>query len=171
MHLHSNRFLLLRAPFAVPTGRARVSRLLRLWRVRTDEDSRLAVETVASELLTNAVEHGAGLLITVGVYVNRPARSLLIDVYDASPVQPVPRLAGSEDENGRGLLLVSHLAVAHGTEPTDRGKKVWAECALPDQEPPLCQSVIRSRHALNAPGRQDASATIGGALPPPSAAI
>ncbi|WP_180356391.1 MULTISPECIES: ATP-binding protein [Kitasatospora] len=145
--MSSNSFLLIRAASAVPASRAHVARLLRRWGVRTDEDSSLALEIVVSELVTNAVTHGAGLLITVALAVNVGAGSLIVEVHDRSARMPRCRQAAEDDEGGRGLALVAALVIAHGCERTLRGKKVWAEIALPPQVLTRRQFIFRSRRA------------------------
>lgn len=79
---------------------------------------------LASEVITNALRHGAGsitLLVTTG------SDHIRVDVADESPVQPRPRSARPEDENGRGLLIVDSLAHEWGMEPLPQGggKIVW----------------------------------------------
>lgn len=63
-------------PSAVGFARDRVLIQVRAWGVPLDEQLRDAVRLVASELITNAVVHGAGLT-TVGLYLNedRPTRT------------------------------------------------------------------------------------------------
>jgi hypothetical protein len=89
-----------------------------------------AGQLVASELVTNAVEHArTELLVTVA----RRGRGLYLAVRDGSPDRP--RLvaltsAGVEcaDEHGRGLWIVQKVASAWGAVPTHdaAGKVVWA---------------------------------------------
>jgi anti-sigma regulatory factor (Ser/Thr protein kinase) len=68
---------------------------------------------LASELVTNAVVHGAPPVeITVG---------------DAHPDVPQPRHAMREDEHGRGLLLVDRLSDRWGVDAHPPGKSVWFE--------------------------------------------
>ncbi|MFP5220175.1 MAG: ATP-binding protein [Actinomycetes bacterium] len=81
---------------------------------------------IVSELVTNAVQHGAP---PVRVTVSADDRTVTVSVVDASPQGPVPRSAGPEAEDGRGLLLIDLLAVEHGVTPEPPGKAVWA--ALP----------------------------------------
>ncbi len=46
------------------------------------------------------------------------------------------RHTAAEDEAGRGLHLVSRLAVRHGVRPVADGKAVWAEIDLTGTTPP-----------------------------------
>jgi anti-sigma regulatory factor (Ser/Thr protein kinase) len=81
---------------------------------------------VISELLTNAVRHG-GCQCTLRVFDG--ARSLLIEVEDSSPKQPVlgPALKDNFGGSGRGLQMVKALSDTFGVKPLERcGKIVWA---------------------------------------------
>jgi anti-sigma regulatory factor (Ser/Thr protein kinase) len=82
-------------------------------------------ELLLTELVTNALRHARGLDVGVRVYFQ--GDHLAIEVNDGSPVLPVPRYAGSDDENGRGLFLVEALAEAWGV--SDDRTTVW--CLLP----------------------------------------
>jgi CheY-like chemotaxis protein len=80
---------------------------------------------VASELVTNAVIHARTGVELRASFANRILR---LEVLDRGPGTPDPRVATSQDENGRGLLLVSALAAAWGVESaSEGGKVVWAE--------------------------------------------
>ena len=81
---------------------------------------------IVSELVTNAVRHGAP---PVTVAVSADDRTVTVSVVDADPAAPVPREAGADAESGRGLLLIDLLAAEHGVTPEPPGKAVWA--ALP----------------------------------------
>ncbi|NKQ52089.1 ATP-binding protein [Amycolatopsis sp. K13G38] len=85
------------------------------------------VVLAASELVTNAVEHGDG-----GVVVE-----LLVDdarmrlrVADEATSPPVLRGMDPLSARGRGLALIHAIASAWGHEVTDGGKWVWAEFDL-----------------------------------------
>jgi len=93
---------------------------------------------VVSELVTNAVEATGAAdpdlswgelpkldLITVRL-VGLDA-SIVIEVWDCAQKEPVPTEAAEDDENGRGLTLISALARRWDTYPSGRGKVVWAE--------------------------------------------
>ncbi|MEV5747952.1 SpoIIE family protein phosphatase [Actinoallomurus sp. NPDC052308] len=84
------------------------------------------VELLVSELVTNAIVHGAGDL---GLRLIR-ANSLLCEVRDDGYDLPHLRRAETTDENGRGLQLVSALAEHWGTQRTPTGKVVWFEHPL-----------------------------------------
>ncbi|MFD9595601.1 ATP-binding protein [Kitasatospora sp. NPDC059973] len=146
MVVHSHVFFLTRDPRSVPVARHRVRTHIVSWGVLLDEDARLALDTVTSELVTNAVQHSDRPMVTVAVYVSVRLRRALVEVYDGSTALPRPRHADTEAESGRGLELVECLAVAHGVERTERGKRVWAELALPEQP-------VTRRHLLAIPRR------------------
>jgi anti-sigma regulatory factor (Ser/Thr protein kinase) len=84
---------------------------------------------LVSELVTNAVLHGR---TSATVEVHRPADTLRVAVRDDDPNLPAlgesPALSA---ENGRGMVIVSHLADRWGVEQTDGGKAVWFELVVP----------------------------------------
>lgn len=79
---------------------------------------------LASELVTNAVEHGDG---GITVLVTLSGSTLLVEVSDESPALPAPRCASTQDEGGRGLLILDTLATTWGVTLTEGGggKSVW----------------------------------------------
>ncbi|MGP4112351.1 ATP-binding protein [Streptomyces sp. 4N509B] len=85
-----------------------------------------AAMLVASELVTNAVQHTTGASITVTV-IRRDQDTVRVAVDDSSLTRPVPRKPTAADTCWRGLLLVEALAVRWGTDRTAVGKRVWAE--------------------------------------------
>lgn len=87
---------------------------------------------VVSELVTNAMTH-AGTACTLRL---RSTPSFLrIEVVDGGRGSPDLHLASSDDEHGRGLLLVAAMSVAWGVEAaTGGGKVVWAELACQPAE-------------------------------------
>ncbi|MFJ5811083.1 PAS domain S-box protein [Streptomyces sp. NPDC093093] len=83
---------------------------------------------LASELLSNAVNHSCG---PVRLRLRHAGRELSVEVCDGSPVLPQARFASPDAESGRGLLLVDSLAESWGTLPTAEGKAVWFSLPLP----------------------------------------
>ncbi|WP_045306157.1 ATP-binding protein [Saccharothrix sp. ST-888] len=154
MRVCSSSFFLVLDPVSVPISRQRLGRLIKQWGVRTDNDSRLALDTVISELVTNAVRHTTGAMLTVGVHANLDLRRLIIEVYDGSQALPRHQISGPDEETGRGIFLVERLALAHGAEHTARGKKVWAEVALPEQPLTRRQLLVHPRRAARAVARR-----------------
>ncbi|MFB9637166.1 SpoIIE family protein phosphatase [Streptomyces spiralis] len=84
-------------------------------------------ELLISELVTNAIHHGAG-----------PIRLRLIkhqvltcEVFDSGKCYPRLRHARMADENGRGLFLIAQLSSKWGSRSATGGKLVWADQELP----------------------------------------
>jgi anti-sigma regulatory factor (Ser/Thr protein kinase) len=87
---------------------------------------RLLVDTAAlltSELVTNAVVHGGGPTLNVGV--TDEDEILRVAVTDQNPQLPVLRRVGDGDMNGRGLAIVDELADKWSVTEIDGGKTVW----------------------------------------------
>lgn len=85
------------------------------------EDATLLV----SELVTNAVLHGGPPIV---VAIDCDGSGLEVRVRDGSARLPVPRLAGADDEDGRGFLLLHALSERWGIEVEvdgAGGKVVW----------------------------------------------
>lgn len=79
---------------------------------------------VASELVANAMVHvQSSCQLTLGLR----GEVLRIEVVDHGGGMPDLHDATADDEHGRGLLVVSILCTAWGSEPRDDGKSVWAE--------------------------------------------
>lgn len=95
------------------------------------------LELVTSELVSNAVQHGAG--ISVGVRLVCRDRLLTVKIWDAnSTAYPAPASADPLQENGRGLLLVDALSLSWGSyRATPAGKVVWAAIAMETQSTPI----------------------------------
>ena len=124
----------------VPRARHAVTSALREDAVRADFE---AVELVLTELLTNALLHGAGP-VTVRTTTTHDD-VVRVEVSDSARSGVPHRVeTGPASETGRGLLLVSVLASRWGVLPTEAGKTVWAEIdgqplprsiTLPTREP------------------------------------
>ncbi|MGE7434183.1 ATP-binding protein [Kitasatospora sp. NPDC001175] len=147
MSVHSRAFFLVRDPANAAKGRRRIRALIVGWGIRLDEETRNSLDVVSSELITNAIRHSDGPMLTVGVYADPQLRRALIEVYDASMILPRARQAQPDEEAGRGMLLVERLALSHGAEHTSRGKRVWAELALPEQAMTRHQLLAHPRRA------------------------
>lgn len=82
---------------------------------------------VASELVTNAVEHAA---TPMTLRISRRDRYVHIAVRDGSPVEPALRRPLITESGGRGLMLISSVATGWGSLPCRDGKVVWATLAI-----------------------------------------
>ncbi|MFF0522899.1 SpoIIE family protein phosphatase [Actinomadura nitritigenes] len=112
-------------PSMVPRTRAQVAFKLAEWRLDAVADT---VQLLVSELITNALLHGAGAIVLRLIRGD----ALLCEVYDDGQDMPHLRHADATAESGRGLQLVSHIAARWGTHRTDGGKVVWFEHRLPE---------------------------------------
>ncbi|WP_329528939.1 SpoIIE family protein phosphatase [Streptomyces sp. NBC_01462] len=111
-------------PEEVALARERAIRQLADWNLT---DSSLATEIIVSELVTNAIRHGAP---PVQLRLIKD-RFLTCEASDASPAAPHLRHARTLDEGGRGLFIVAQLAQHWGTRYTGSGKIIWTEQTLP----------------------------------------
>ncbi|GAA4698600.1 ATP-binding protein [Nocardioides conyzicola] len=92
---------------------------------QVDRDISDTAVLLATELVTNAVEHGRG-----SAYLDAAVRdrAIRLEVSDSSTVVPRPNTGVSElDERGRGLILIDALASRWGVLPRPDGKTVWCE--------------------------------------------
>ncbi|MFJ7998479.1 ATP-binding protein [Streptomyces sp. NPDC096310] len=110
---------------------ARLARLLAVEQLRTWDVPVERAAQIIAELAANAASHGrvAGRDFRVAL-VLRASGTLRIEVTDArSEALPVAaRSVVTEDESGRGLILVDALADAWGVVPGPPPcKTVWAE--------------------------------------------
>ena len=85
-------------------------------------------ELMVSELVTNAVLHGAP---KITLRVRRHPPSIAVDVTDAGELQPtLPNQPPDPDApGGRGLLIVEALSTSWGVTPAQPppGKTIWFE--------------------------------------------
>ncbi|NTW40464.1 MAG: ATP-binding protein [Cellulomonadaceae bacterium] len=110
----------------------------RHWVVRTSAEygvtglANQVVELLSSELLANAVLHGADGG-AVGVQVRCTEESLRISVSDGGASTPVVMHNEPSAPNGRGMAIVEAMSTRWGVdEHTDGGKTVWFELDLAD---------------------------------------
>jgi anti-sigma regulatory factor (Ser/Thr protein kinase) len=96
------------------------------------------LESVASELVANAVEHSGSSAVTIATVLT--STSATISVTDegrnrASAIPPSSAVPPPvEQEHGRGLLITDALADRWGTRRAGGGTTVWAEVRLGGRE-------------------------------------
>jgi len=129
-------------PEAVPCARLHVRHVLWEWRLHGFADT---TELLVSELVTNSVNASQGLTggryegrwragrPPVRVWLQTDRRRVLISVWDGNNQMPQRKQAGSNDEHGRGLLLVEQLSDKWGayTPSSESGKVTWALMSAP----------------------------------------
>jgi anti-sigma regulatory factor (Ser/Thr protein kinase) len=122
-------------PSAAGWARRVLRHMLREWQLQSMED---AAALLVSELVTNAVQASGGRtgrdhseLPMIGLGIRLTAGSLVLEVWDASPLRPVATNPGAAADHGRGLVLVDALADSWGDRAADGGKVVWCELAIP----------------------------------------
>ncbi len=129
--LHCRRFRLAREPVAAAEARGHVRAVIRAWQVPVDPD--IAV-LLASDLVTDAITHGAGETVTLAIRCS--GGYLRIDVYDASRPEPTAEAGPADKETGGGLVLVAVLSAEWGSFRTPAGKAVYFTLAFPPDVPP-----------------------------------
>ncbi|MFI5955003.1 SpoIIE family protein phosphatase [Cryptosporangium sp. NPDC051539] len=113
------------APGVIGRARSFVVRTLTGWDAGPEVVDRAVLS--ASELATNAIRHGEGLVeLTLFRYPDR----IRLVVEDDSPTPPRVVRAAATSTGGRGLDVVARLAATWGSEPRGTGKIVWAEFTL-----------------------------------------
>lgn len=116
---------------AAAQARTEIEETLRSWRVPVDPE--VAV-LLTSELVANAVTHGAGEYVTLAVTCS--GCELRVEVHDASDDLPVLEDVPADAEAGRGLLLVTSLSAEWGFYRTSGGKAVYFILNVPDVQIP-----------------------------------
>jgi anti-sigma regulatory factor (Ser/Thr protein kinase) len=84
------------------------------------------VETVTSELVSNAIVHAGARAFDLELLRLEGTSAVVVIVTDPSPLPPVKRDPAGDAEHGRGLLVVEALSARWGWTPSDPGKAVFA---------------------------------------------
>ncbi|MFF7532075.1 ATP-binding protein [Streptomyces bobili] len=130
------------APAEVRLLRRAAVRQLNRWGTPVAVDE---AELLVTELATNVVKHvGEGTSATLILELR--GKRLRLEVHDRSTVSPALRTPDCDQECGRGLHLLTSLAMDWGTMLTAAGKAVWCEIALSAQGG--CRRVERATEAL-----------------------
>jgi anti-sigma regulatory factor (Ser/Thr protein kinase) len=127
-HLHSDSFSLPAHGSSVALARHRVGKILADWDVPAALCDDVAL--ILSELFTNALIHTDSAQIVCRCLATPRVVYLSVTDQGSGPTGPRirrPDPAESDDEHGRGLLLVSAVAHTWGvaTDP-GQGRTVWA---------------------------------------------
>ncbi|MEV5598274.1 ATP-binding protein [Streptomyces sp. NPDC052496] len=126
-----NEWWLPRHPRSARRARKYLRELAEVWRLQAEATDTAVL--ILSELTANACVHaraprGRYVRVRCLLFAGR----LRVEVADAGSAMPEPRVAGVEDEGGRGLALVTALADEWGAYPRPYGigKIVWFELKL-----------------------------------------
>ncbi|MDK1475343.1 ATP-binding protein [Streptomyces sp. 549] len=103
---------------------------LRSWRC---ENASADAELIATELVTNAFQHGSGAEIGVRMTLTPTHLRFEIDSGPGSRPRPSARAVGQLEEGGRGLLLVAGLCDAWGVSPD--GSRTWCTLTVAADQP------------------------------------
>jgi hypothetical protein len=114
-------------PGAVPCARLHAHNVLGEWRLTAFSES---TGLLVSELVTNAIQISclAEPDAPVRLWLVSDRAQVVIFVWDASPLPPLPSDVGEDAESGRGLLIVQAVSARWGWDfpPSMGGKVVWA---------------------------------------------
>ncbi|MFE0192485.1 ATP-binding protein [Streptomyces sp. NPDC058989] len=113
---------------AVAAARRQLVAELHDWGLPADSEALHTAELMAGELLSNAVQHAGPGAITLAARCD--GNAIRVEVSDSNRELPRPRSPSEGDEHGRGLLIVAALADRYAVEPTESGKRCWAEVHL-----------------------------------------
>lgn len=130
------------APSEVRLLRRATAKQLSRWGLPVAADE---AELLVTELATNVVKHvGEGASATL--ILEWTGERLRLEVHDKSQVVPSLSTAVCDEECGRGLHLLTALAVDWGSVLTAAGKAVW--CEIPVGAGGTCRRLERAVGAL-----------------------
>jgi len=114
-------------PGAVPCARLHARNVLAEWGLTVFSES---TGLLVSELVTNAIQISrlAEPDAPVRLWLVSDRAQVVIFVWDANPLPPLPGDVGEDAESGRGLLIVQAISARWGWDfpPGMGGKVVWA---------------------------------------------
>jgi histidine kinase-like protein len=128
--LHQRCVRLAREPTAAAEARRQVRAVIRAWKVPVDPD--IAV-LLTSDLVTNAIMHGAGETVMLAIGCSRG--HLRIDVYETSRWLPMAADKPARNETGRGLVLIAALSTDWGSFRTPAGEAAYFTLAFQPDVP------------------------------------
>lgn len=116
------------------TARGHIARVLEEWSLAEFCE---VTSLIATELITNSVlqiaKYSWEILPPVRLWLRGGPPGVALLVWDPILAAPVPRVAGENDERGRGLAIVAELSTAcgfyHAADPA--GKVTWAAITTP----------------------------------------
>ncbi len=117
-------------PAQVSRAREQTRKALPQWGLGEHTD---VAELIVSELVANAILHGAG---QIEVLLSRGARDLRAEVHDDGAGRPTRQRPRSDDEWGRGLQLIDGLIELYGgtrgviEDTAGAGKTVYVAISL-----------------------------------------
>ena len=140
---HRDVFRLPALGASVADARGRVRARLSEW--AADPELTDDASLVVTELFTNAVRHTDSEKITCVLHDTGTVIRLEVTDQGRGSGVPVPCEAEADEEGGRGLMLVSVLAAAWGSDPAadGTGRVVWAELAA--HAPPVDRHNLPTR--------------------------
>jgi anti-sigma regulatory factor (Ser/Thr protein kinase) len=121
---HARRVTLPLAPRSASLARQEMRDALTSWGLEWLKDTAVLL---TSELVGNVVRHARSGGSELELWVADAGAFLRIEVTDADPHPPQPRLPAELDESGFGLVLVEALATKWGVGQASAGKTVWIE--------------------------------------------
>ncbi|WP_436535882.1 ATP-binding protein [Actinoplanes sp. HUAS TT8] len=119
MSVHTARLKVPHGSGATTAARTAARSALRLWGF-TNTDWLNDATLVITELVTNAIRHGGGLL---ALDLRAVRGQVTVSVTDRTRVRPHRRRA--DLTGGRGLSIIDALSRAWGVRPNHAGKCVW----------------------------------------------
>ena len=112
---------------SVPTSVRAARTVIRRALDAVDPERAERAAVCGSELVANAVRHGAPPIV---LSVVRGPDDIVIAVADGSREPPRPRTALDDEPSGRGTLIIDRLADRWGVDFLPGGKQVWCTIKL-----------------------------------------